>query len=78
MRGVRRPLVLDVRRTGEWSTPRWEDGVDKGPKLCAGFVATGRVDRHDFGMSWNSPLENGGVVVGADVAIAIDAEAIRE
>jgi polyisoprenoid-binding protein YceI len=78
VRGVRRPVVLDVRRTGEWSTPWWEDGVDKGPKLRAGFVATTRIDRHDFGVSWNSPLEKGGVVVGAEVAITVDAEAIRD
>jgi polyisoprenoid-binding protein YceI len=55
VRGVRRPVVLDVRRTGEWSTPWWEDGVDRGPKLRAGFVATARIDRHDFGVSWNTP-----------------------
>ena len=78
VRGVQRPIVLDVRRTGEWWTPWWENGVDKGPKLRAGFVATARLDRYDFGVSWNSPLENGGVVVGAEVAITIDAEAIRE
>jgi hypothetical protein len=36
------------------------------------------VNRHDFGVSWNSPLEKGGVVVGDDVAITIDAEAILE
>lgn len=78
VRGVQRPVVLDVRRLGEWWTPWWEDGADKGPKLRAGFVATARIDRYDFGVSWNGPLEKGGVVVGAEVAITIDAEAIRE
>jgi hypothetical protein len=29
-------------------------------------------------VSWNSPLDNGGVVVGDEVKITIDAEAIRE
>jgi polyisoprenoid-binding protein YceI len=52
--------------------------VDKGPKNRSGFVATTRINRHDFGVSWNSPLEKGGVVVGDDVAITIDAEAILE
>ncbi len=78
IRGVTRPVTLDVRRTGEWRTPWWEDGIDKGPKLRAGFVATTRIDRNDFGVSWNSRLEKGGVVVGAEVAITVDAEAIRE
>ena len=50
----------------------------QGTEVRAGFVATARIDRHDFGVSWNSPIENGGVVVGAEVQIAIDAEAIRE
>lgn len=78
VRGVSRPVVLQVRYLGQWSTPWWEDGADRGPKIRAGFVATTRIDRHDFGVSWNSPLEKGGVVVGADVAITIDAEAILE
>lgn len=77
LRGVRRPVRLEVRRIGQWSTPWWEGGVDRGPRIRAGFVATARIDRRDFGVSWNGPLENGGVVVGDEVAITIDAEAIR-
>jgi polyisoprenoid-binding protein YceI len=76
VRGVTRPVVLDVRCLGQWSTPWWEEGVDRGPKTRAGFIATTRINRHDFGVDWNSPLEKGGVVVGDDVAITIDAEAI--
>jgi polyisoprenoid-binding protein YceI len=76
IRGVARPVLLDVRCTGRWSTPWWEGGVDLGPKLRSGFVATARIDRHDFGVSWNSPLGDGGFVVGDDVLITIDAEAI--
>jgi len=78
IRGVSRPVVLEVRYLGQWATPWWEDGVDRGPKVRAGFVARARINRHDFGVSWNSPLEKGGVVVGDDVAITIDAEAILE
>jgi polyisoprenoid-binding protein YceI len=78
IRGVTRPVTLDVRYLGEWETPWWEDGVDKGPKTRAGFVATTHIDRHDFGVSWNSPLAAGGIVVGQRVLITIDAEAVRE
>ena len=78
VRGVTRPVVLDAHYLGQWETPWWEGGVDKGPKTRAGFVATTRVDRHDFGVSWNSPLERGGLVVGHQVLITIDAEAILE
>ncbi len=78
IRGVRRPTELHVRYLGQWQTPWWEDGVDKGPKARAGFVATARINRHDFGVSWNSGLDRGGVVVGDDVAVTIDAEAILD
>jgi len=78
IRGVTKPVVLDVRYLGQWETPWWEDGVDKGPKVRAGFAATTQIDRTDFGVSWNSPLARGGIVVGHQVVITIDAEAIRE
>jgi len=78
LRGVTRPVELLVRYLGQWQTPWWEDGVDKGPKTRAGFLATTRFNRHDFGVSWNSALDRGGFVVGDDVAVTIDAEAILE
>jgi polyisoprenoid-binding protein YceI len=78
IRGVTRPVVLAVRFQGTWETPWWEDGVDKGPKLRAGFTAQTRIDRYDFGVSWNSDLPGGGVVVGRSIDIVIDVEAIRE
>jgi len=78
IRGITREAVLSVRYLGQWQTPWWEDGVDKGPKTRAGFVATTTINRHDFGVSWNAELESGGVVVGDLVEITIDAEAILE
>ena len=78
IRGVARRVTLDVQYLGQWATPWWEDGVDKGPKQRAGFVATTRINRLDFGVRWNSALDHGGVVVGDDVFIKVDAEAIRD
>jgi len=78
IRGVARPALLDVHHLGRWSTPWWEGGGDKGPRIRAGFVAETTINRHDFDVSWNSPLEFGGVVVGDEVHITIDAEAILE
>jgi len=78
MRGVTRPIALDVTYLGQWETPWWEDGVDKGPKLRAGFHARGRLDRYDFGVKWNDATPNGGVVVSPEIEIRIDAEAVRE
>jgi len=78
IRGVTRPVTLDVRALGQWQTGWWEDGMDKGPKTRAGFVAKTRINRRDFGVNWNSLLEKGGVVVSDDVDIKIDVEAILE
>ncbi len=78
VRGVTRQVTLNVTLLGQWETPWWEGGVDKGPKTRAGFVAETRINRQDFGVSWNAPLDKGGIVVGNIVDITIDAEAIRE
>jgi polyisoprenoid-binding protein YceI len=40
--------------------------------------ATTRINRQDFGVKWNATMDNGGVVVGDDVAITIDAELIQK
>ncbi len=58
--------------------PRWEDGVNKGPKTRAGFVAKTSINRQDFGVSWNDTMDRGGIVVGNILEITIDAEAILE
>jgi len=78
IRGVTRQAILDVNFLGRWETPWWEGDEDKGPKTRAGFVAKTKINRHDFGISWNSELEKGGIVVGNTVEITIDAEAILE
>lgn len=78
IRGVTREVALKVRYLGQWQTPWWEGGVDKGPKTRAGFLAETRINRKDFGVSWNAALDKGGVVVGDMVGITIDAEAILE
>ena len=78
IRGITREVSMDVTYLGQWDTPWWEDGADKGPKARAGFVGKTKINRHDFGVSWNADLDNGGIVVGNFVDITIDAEAILE
>ncbi len=78
IRGVTRKTTLTVNFLGQWETPWWEDDEDKGPKTRAGFVVNTKVNRHDFGVSWNSTMEKGGIVVGDIVEITIDAEAIMD
>ncbi len=77
IRDVTRPVVLAVRFHGAEETPWWEDGVDKGPRLRAGFIARTCIDRYDFGVSWNDVLPSGGVVISPKIDIVIDVEAIR-
>lgn len=44
----------------------------------AGFSARGKIDRTDFGLTWNQALEAGGVLVGNEVKIAVEVELIRQ
>ena len=76
MRGVTKEVTLDVEIVGQWNTPFWQDGVDKGPIPRIGFVGTTKINRQDFGISWQGEMEKGGVVVGNDVYITIDVEAL--
>ena len=70
IRGATRSVTLDVRYLGQGRSP-FDD-------TRAGFTATVRIDRHDFGVSWNAEMPDGGVVVGAEVFITIDVEAILD
>jgi polyisoprenoid-binding protein YceI len=78
IRGITKEVILKAEYLGQWDTPWWENGVNTGPKTRAGFTATTKINRQDFKVSWNDKLEKGGVVVGDDVFITIDAEAIRD
>jgi polyisoprenoid-binding protein YceI len=65
--GVTRVVVLDV----EGPTPEQKD-----PWGNTRIAATARttIKRSEFGMTWNSALETGGVVVGDDIKIEIEVE----
>ncbi len=43
----------------------------------AGFSASTVINRHDFGLNWNKALETGGFVVGDDVTITLEIEAVQ-
>ena len=76
IRGVTREVSLDVQFVGTWETPYWSGNVDRGPITRAGFTARTVINRHDFGVNWNSTLDRGGVVVSDEVRITIDVEAL--
>lgn len=71
LHGVTKPVVLEVESTG---TPI----TDPMGNTRAGASATTKISRKDFGLTWNQPLETGGVMVGDEVAISIDLEAIKK
>jgi polyisoprenoid-binding protein YceI len=78
IRGVSRPVVLEMHYLGRWATPYWTDAGDTGPISRVGFVGQTRINRHDFQVSWNGDLPNRGVVVSDDVFITVDVEALLE
>ena len=66
--GVTKPVTLKAEYSGQ--------GKDPWGGTRAGLTAAGKIDRRDFGLSFNAPLESGGVLVGNDVKIEIDLEAV--
>lgn len=67
--GVTRQVALDVSFNGRGVSPF-------GGELVA-YTATTKINRKDFGLNWNAALEAGGVLVGDDVKITMDIEALR-
>jgi polyisoprenoid-binding protein YceI len=76
IRGVTRTVPLDVHYLGEWKTPFWVGEENKGDLRRIGFEATARIDRREFGVSWQDELPGGGVVAGNEIELTLDAEAI--
>jgi polyisoprenoid-binding protein YceI len=76
IRGVTRTVPLEIAYIGEWKTPWWEGDENKGELRRIGFEASARIDRHDFGVSWQGELPAGGVVVGNEIELTLDVEAI--
>ena len=70
MHGVTKPVVLDVEATPEVKGMRGE--------TRAGARATTKINRKDFGISWSKSMDGGGVVVGDEVEVTIDVEAVKK
>ena len=67
IRGISSPVTLDAEYNGPEKSPYGETSM--------GFLAITHIDRGDYGMTWNVLLESGGVMVGKEVLITLDAEA---
>jgi len=70
LHGVTRPVVLEVEGSGP--------PIQVMGQTRAGASATAKIKRSDFGLTWNKVLESGGVMVGDEVAISIDVEAVKK
>lgn len=71
--GVTQPITLDVKFSGPVISPK-----DFGGETTLGITATASINREDFGMTWNVPLDDGGVMIGKEIWIDLDIEADME
>jgi polyisoprenoid-binding protein YceI len=70
IRGVTREVTLAIRDINGPAT-------DMRGNARLGATATARIQRSDFGMTWNKALETGGVVVGDVVTVTLEASLVR-
>jgi polyisoprenoid-binding protein YceI len=69
--GVTKEVTLQVEGPGTDTKDPWGN-------VKNGIAATTRINRKDFGLVWNVALETGGILVGEDVHIQIEAELARQ
>lgn len=69
IRGTTKKVTLEAEFFGT-QTSNWGD-------VRAGFQGTTKINREDWGLTWNQALEAGGVLVGKDVTLTIDLQVIR-
>jgi polyisoprenoid-binding protein YceI len=70
VKGVTRPLVLDVEYLGTVADP-WGS-------VRAIYSASGTLNRDDWGVSWNAALDAGGLLVSDEIRIEIETETVLE
>jgi polyisoprenoid-binding protein YceI len=70
IKDVTRPVTFDLEFLG--STPDPWGGVR------AGFSAFAEVNREDWGLTWNAPLETGGWLLAKKVRLEVEVEAIKQ
>lgn len=70
IRGVTREVVLETEYNGQAKAP-WGT-------TSAGFNASTKINRKDWGLNWNVALETGGLLVGEEVQIDIELEIVKQ
>lgn len=69
IKGVTHPVKLEVDFGGV--------GKDPWGNTKAGFTLSGKINRKDWGLNWNAPLEAGGVLVSEEVKIHADIQLVK-
>jgi len=69
IKNVTRPVSLDVVYSGQAKDPKGN--------MHAGFSAYTTINRKDWGLTWNVALETGGLLVGDQIKIALEIEALK-
>lgn len=70
IRDVTKPITLEVEFAGEAKDP-WG-----GERIV--FSATGELAREDFGMTWNVPLDGGGILVSKTFKLEFEVQGVRQ
>jgi polyisoprenoid-binding protein YceI len=70
IRGVTHPVTFETEYNGV--------GVDPWGGTRAFFSAETKIDREEWGLTWNQALETGGWLVGKEIRISIEVEAVRQ
>jgi polyisoprenoid-binding protein YceI len=70
IKGTTKPVTLDVEYGGS--------AADFYGNTKAGFELTGKINRKDFGLTWDGVTEAGSIVVGEDIKITINAQFAKQ
>jgi polyisoprenoid-binding protein YceI len=70
IRGVTRKVVFDVEGPTAPAKDPWGN-------TRMGLSATAKINRKDFGLTWNAALEAGGLLVGDEVTITLDVQVVK-
>lgn len=68
--GVSKPVTLNVEYQGNAKSP-WGT-------VSYGFSASTKINREDWGLTWNAALETGGWLVGKEIQVDIETELVEQ
>ncbi|MFP3947529.1 MAG: YceI family protein [Longimicrobiales bacterium] len=70
--------IRDVTREVELEVTELGSGTDPWGNQRIGYSASTTIDRRDYGLTWNQALEAGGVLVGNDITITLEIQAVEQ